>query len=452
MRVSLVASHPLFFYLWHLPIQNMHSTEEIYRIFLEHPSISTDSRQIKPGSVFFALKGDQYDGNRFASDAIAKGAAYAVVDNPGKASGDRFIPVEDTLISLQNLASTHRKHITAKIIGITGSNGKTTTKELIGKVLSTSYQTVMTRGNLNNHIGVPLTMLSITKETEFAVVEMGANHPGEIANLCQIARPDYGIITNIGKAHLEGFGSLEGVARAKSELYDFLRNNNGLAFINSDNPILMGLTKGLNYFSYGTAGDTDCTGSITSRDPFLSVKWHGRHFSGTVRSLLYGDYNLENVLAAISIGTYFNIEPAKIEDAISSYQPDNNRSQWIKTGSNLVILDAYNANPSSMKAALLNFHQMAASPKIAILGDMMELGEHSLTEHREVISLARELSFDRLFLIGNQFRQACSPGNETSFRDIGQAKDWFRENRVHGMSVLLKGSRKMRLEALIELL
>jgi UDP-N-acetylmuramoyl-tripeptide--D-alanyl-D-alanine ligase len=426
--------------------------ENLYSIYLKFPRISTDSRNVIPGSIFFALKGDHFDGNRFASEALSKGAACAVISDSALATGKEFILVPDTLMALQQLAAFHRNSVKAKIIGITGSNGKTTTKELIGKVLATSFKTITTRGNLNNHIGVPLTVLSIEKDTAFAVVEMGANHPGEIARLCQIARPHYGIITNIGKAHLEGFGSFEGVIKAKSELYDFIRQSEGLAFLNIDDPLLSRLSQEIKLFTYGSSENADCKGQITARDPFLGVAWSSGMHSGYVSTTLYGDYNFENVMAAVSMGLFFGVSPEQIENAISLYIPENNRSQMIKTAHNTLFLDAYNANPSSMKAALTNFHKIGITKKMIILGDMMELGQFSLEEHRSIIELARKLNFNRVICVGEYFSMAAKGGQEICFSNVIETELWLQHHPVYNMDVLLKGSRKVQLEKLINLL
>ena len=401
-----------FFYLCISTCVFMTPVEEIYSLFLKFPRITTDSRNVPAGSVFFAIKGEHFDGNSFAADALDKGAAYAVIDNESALTGDRFILVPDVLQALQQLAVIHRRHIKAKIIGITGSNGKTTTKELIGKVLSSSFKTIITRGNLNNHIGVPLTVLSIKDDTDIAVIEMGANHPGEIANLCRIARPDYGIITNIGKAHLEGFGSFEGVVRAKSELYDFIRQNNGLIFLNLDNNLLFSLSRGMNILTYGSSEYAGCKGIIAERNPYLVISWSSGKSKGHVMTMLIGDYNFENVLASVCIGLHFGISSDLIENAICSYLPDNNRSQLIRTEKNVLILDAYNANPSSMKAALNNFHDFDARSKMVILGDMMELGEESLAEHLNILSLARQHAFSKIILIGENFSSVSKNAQE----------------------------------------
>lgn len=430
----------------------MMSLDELYKIFLKYPLITTDSRAVPENSIFMALRGERFDGNQFASVALQNGAAYAVVDDPGIVSDDRYILVPDVLQTMQELAGEHRRHFNAKVIGITGSNGKTTTKELVGRVLSSTFNTVITAGNLNNHIGVPLSLLSVKPETEFAVIEMGANHPGEIAELCQLAQPGFGIITNIGKAHLEGFGGFDGVIRAKSELYDFLRLNNGLVFINSGNDLLLSLATGLNSVTYGSGEDTSCFGMIKNRDPFLSVEWKKDHMHGLISSRLYGDYNFENIMAAVAVGLYFKVDPAKINAAIESFIPENNRSQVLNTGRNKIVLDAYNANPSSMKAAIETFSHQPAENKMIILGDMMELGDHSMNEHRAIIDLIQELAFDDVIYIGEHFCQAISVNTAICFPDTSEFISWLGSNTLTNKTILLKGSRKMRLETLINLL
>ena len=430
----------------------MATIEEIYRLFLRFPQISIDSRNVIPGSVFFGIKGDKFDGNKFAVEALNHGAAYAVTDDRSLSADSRHILVSDTLETLQKLASIHRSRVAAKIIGVTGSNGKTTTKELIGNVLSSTFKTVITRGNLNNHIGVPMTLLSVKEDTSFAVVEMGANHPGEIASLCKIARPDFGIITNIGKAHLEGFGNFQGVIKAKSELYSFIRQSGGTVFVNRDNELLWELSAGMNIFSYGSSIKADCTGEITEKDPSIAIAWHSGLQHGSLKTRLYGDYNFENVMAAVSVGLFFGINAEDIDQAISSYQPENNRSQITRTDHNILLLDAYNANPSSMSTALNNFRNYTASSKMIILGDMMELGDTSLEEHREIVALIRKFSFNRVCFIGEQFSEAAKGGQELCFAGIQQAEKWFRDNPVRNMTIMLKGSRKMMLEKLTYLL
>jgi UDP-N-acetylmuramoyl-tripeptide--D-alanyl-D-alanine ligase len=426
----------------------MATIEEIYRLFLRFPQINTDSRNVLPGSLFFGIKGDQFDGNGYAAEALGKGAAYAIIDDPAVMADDRFILVGNTLDTLQSLASIHRSRMTAKIIGITGSNGKTTTKELIGNVLSSKHKTVITRGNFNNHIGVPLTLLTVKKDSSFAVVEMGANHPGEIASLCRISQPEFGIITNIGKAHLEGFGNFEGVVKAKSELYDYIRQSGGTVFVNMDNQLLCRLSDGMNTYYYGSAENAACRGKITRNDPSLGIAWQSGLQKGFIRTNLYGDYNFENVMAAVAVGLYFGINAVNIDQALASYRPKNNRSQITRTDHNILVLDAYNANPSSMTTALNNFRNFNAPSKMVILGDMMELGSQSLDEHREIVGLVRKLAFNRVCFIGEQFSKAARGGKELCFPGIQEAEKWFLENPVRHMTILLKGSRKMMLEQL----
>lgn len=428
------------------------SSEQIFSLIPDPGKIITDSRQAGPGSVFLALKGENFDGNMFAVQALEKGARLAIVSDPEIAEIDhRMIRVADTLLTLQELAAIHRRQLKTKIIGITGSNGKTTTKELIGRVLSTSFSTSVTKGNLNNHIGVPLTILSL-KQEDFAVIEMGANHQGEIAYLCQIARPAYGIITNIGKAHLEGFGSLEGVARAKSELYRFIMDNNGLLFVNTNHPRLVELAQGARMITYGNGPENDCTGKILERYPTLSVSWSYHSQSATVTSSLYGEYNFENILAAITVGACFGVSPGNINRAISGYVPGNNRSQWLATDRNRLLLDAYNANPSSMKAAILEFGKLEAPHKVIILGDMLELGEDSRKEHAEMLDIIKSLNFDCVILVGEQFCQAAGKGEALCFSETLQAMEWLKKNPVRNSTIMLKGSRLMKLESLIHVL
>jgi UDP-N-acetylmuramoyl-tripeptide--D-alanyl-D-alanine ligase len=429
----------------------MLTPEDLYTLYIQCGRISIDSRNIETNDIFFAMKGDNFNGNEFAADAISKGARFAVIDDPAFQKNEYFLLVPDTLDALQKLAILHRRTIKARVIGITGSNGKTTTKELIGRVLQTSFRTRVTKGNLNNHIGVPLTLLSLDKEDEYAVIEMGANHPGEIASLCEISRPDYGIITNIGKAHLEGFGNFEGVVKAKSELYDFIRRNNGHVFVNIDNQLLARLSEGIPRITYGTVLGAFCSGKILEKEPFLKVSWQSGDERSVCLTNLYGEYNFENVLAAVCIGHHFGVSTDNIGKAISSFIPENNRSQLILTGKNKLILDAYNANPSSMKAALANFHQTDAKSKMVILGDMMELGGESDKEHHEIIDLVRKLGFEKVVLVGKNFKNAVADGKETCFETIDEAADWFLKNKISDMAILLKGSRKMQLEKLSNL-
>jgi UDP-N-acetylmuramoyl-tripeptide--D-alanyl-D-alanine ligase len=427
----------------------MPDLEKIYRLFQKCGLVTTDSRNVPPGSMFFGLKGDLFDGNRFAPEAINKGAAYAIVDSAEIALNEKYILVENVLETLQALARHHRELSRAKVIAITGSNGKTTTKELTGAVLSIVFKTVMTRGNLNNHIGVPLTLLSIQGDTEIAILEMGANHPGEIAHLCHIGNPDYGIVTNIGKAHLEGFGGFQGVIKAKSELYNFLRNKNAPVFVNRDNALLWEITEGMERISFGASEGAGCRGEIAETDPFLVVRLHHAGTNQLIKTNLVGGYNFENVMAAVCIGENFNVPVQKAAMAIMNYLPENNRSQRVDTGQNILLMDAYNANPSSMKAALENFSKFTTGEKMVILGDMMELGSSSAAEHMEIIRLLDSLEVGRIILVGELFSKAASGTGMLCFPAMEAARKYLSEQNLRGKTVLVKGSRKMQLEKLL---
>ena len=510
---------------------------ELYTLYKQHPVITTDSRICPPGSIFFALKGESFDGNAFAEKALQSGCAYAVIDdisycsdnniithfghtsddiyNDSSCMDKRIILVDDVLTSLQQLALMHRKTFGIPVIGVTGTNGKTTTKELTAAVLSKKYNTLFTQGNLNNHIGVPLTLLRLTHEHEIAVIEMGANHPGEIHNLANIALPDYGLITNVGYAHLEGFGSFGGVIKAKGELYDFLSETGGKIFIDKDNKYLSGIANGLEQITYGMMPDSVTSesqsgtiagkiapfisGKVLCRNPFLSFAWKMKdnvmRYKDTQHSVethLFGDYNLLNALAAISIGVYFDVEPEQINEAIANYEPSNNRSQIIKTANNTIIIDTYNANPSSMKAALENFalpvemllersqytypetlsekhsdeqtkkllnthneispqisptSDIKPLPKAVILGDMLELGENSQELHADIVRLAETLDIKKILLCGKQFSAA---GKEhTCFSSVEALDEFLKANPLNGYHILIKGSNGIHLEKII---
>ncbi len=425
--------------------------EKLYHIFKEYPQITTDSRNIPARSIFFALKGESFDGNVFASQALADGAAYAVIDNEKYLQDNCFL-VEDVLETLQKLANHHRKQLNFPILAITGSNGKTTTKELINAVLSQQYKVVSTKGNLNNHIGVPLTLLSFTQETEIGIVEMGANHPGEIKTLCSIAEPDYGIITNIGKAHLEGFGGFEGVIRTKNELYQWLRQHNGKAITNKDNKLLMELVSGIDCVTYGKSEQADTQGILKENTGFLRLDWQDKAGNSHVLSThLVGDYNFENVLAAVCVGNIFNIEAARINKAIESYMPSNSRSQAINTLHNFVILDAYNANPTSMRAAIENFLQLKAEKKMVILGDMLELGKESLEEHTQIRKLLEQSNFDITILVGKEFSSLKNNPFHT-FSTSEHAKEYLAQKNITNYHILIKGSRGVKMENVLSVL
>ena len=413
---------------------------ELYKKFIEHPVVTTDSRDCPEGSIFFALKGDTFNGNAYAKAALDKGCAYAVIDEAQYAEDDRYIVVDDVLTTLQQLAREHRRALGTPIIGITGTNGKTTTKELIATVLSKKYNVLYTQGNFNNHIGVPKTLLRLTKEHDIAVIEMGANHPGEIKTLVEIVEPNCGLITNVGKAHIEGFGSFEGVIKTKGELYDNLRKRaDSKVFIDTENPYLMGISEGLNLVPY-------VKGEVTACDPFLRFKWEG----GEVQTHLIGAYNMKNMLAAATVGLHFGVTPEQINEALAGYVPSNNRSQLTITEHNRLIVDTYNANPTSMMAALNNFVLMSVEPKMAILGEMGELGSISGEEHQKIINFLQEHHIENVWLVGKEFGKIESPYRK--FADVGEVKSTLATERPEGQYILIKGSNYNRLFELPELL
>ena len=436
------------------------TTEDLYQLFKQYPRISTDTRQILPGSIFFALKGDRFDANIFAEQAIAEGAAYAVVDNPSCKINDGYILVKDALVALQELARYHRKQLSIPVIGLTGTNGKTTTKELINSVLSQKFKTLATQGNLNNHIGVPLTLLTINDSHEMAVIEMGANHQKEIELLCSIAQPTHGLITNIGKAHLEGFGGVEGVKKGKGELYDYLSVSKGVAFVNGDDAVLMAMerARSLNtVILYGMNNpDNSVSGVLTENSPLLSLQWIPKTgVSYSSKTQLTGAYNLDNILAAICIGMHFGIEEEMINKGLAGYQPQNNRSQIKKTATNTLICDYYNANPSSMFVAIENAGKLAAERKVLILGDMFELGEESPAEHLAVINKALAVEADQRVFIGGYFESQKSTvkgQRATFYSNVEEAINGLQTKPVQNSTVLIKGSRGMALERLVAFL
>jgi UDP-N-acetylmuramoyl-tripeptide--D-alanyl-D-alanine ligase len=431
----------------------MTSPEDLYALFRKHPLVTTDTRKIQPGAIFFALKGPQYNANEFAAQALEKGASYAVIDDPAFALDKRYLVCKDVLKMLQQVAQLHRKQLKIPVIGITGSNGKTTTKELIHAVLSKKYKVLATAGNLNNHIGVPLTLLLIQPQHEMAIIEMGANHMGEIKELCTIALPDYGLITSIGKAHLEGFGSFEGVIKAKSELYDHIRKGGGHLFVNGENDLLLGLSSGADRICYGGKNGSLVKGSIIGMDPFLSLSWEKtggkKHI---VRSQLIGQYNFDNFLAAICVGLHFGVEEKQICEALESYVPSNNRSELRKTKHNTLILDAYNSNPSSLTAAIDNFAALEGHNKVVIAGDMLELGPESEGEHSRILSLLGGKKFAKVLLVGKEFQKVEAELDATYFSTAAEALEWIRKHPFTGATILLKGSRGVGLEKLVEAL
>lgn len=427
----------------------------LYQIFLDCQLVTTDSRNCPEGSLFIALKGESFNGNAFAGKALETGCAYAVIDESEYAiEGDqRYIFVDDCLQTLQQLANYHRRQLGTRVIGITGTNGKTTTKELISAVLSQSHNILYTLGNLNNHIGVPSTLLRLKAEHDLAVIEMGANHPGEIKFLSEIVEPDCGIITNVGKAHLEGFGSFEGVIKTKGELYDFLRKKEGsTVFIHHDNAYLMNIAGGVNLIPYGTEDDLYVNGRIIGNSPYLTFEWKagkdGKSYQ--VQTQLIGEYNFPNALAAITIGRFFGVEDAKINEALSGYTPQNNRSQLKKTDDNTLIIDAYNANPTSMMAALQNFRNMEVPHKMLILGDMRELGAESAAEHQKIADYLKECAFEKVWLVGDQFAAA-----EHSFQTYPNVQEVIKEleaDKPKGYTILIKGSNGIKLSSVVDYL
>jgi UDP-N-acetylmuramoyl-tripeptide--D-alanyl-D-alanine ligase len=427
------------------------NTEELYKIFESHPKISTDTRKIEPNCIFFALKGTNFDGNQFAHEALQNGASYIVVDDPQVQKNKNTLLVDNVLASLQALANHHRKKLGTPILAITGSNGKTTTKELINKVLSVKYRTIATQGNLNNHIGVPLTLLCMTDKTDFGIVEMGANHIGEIANLCEIAAPNFGIITNIGKAHIEGFGSFEGIIKAKTELYQYLATNKGSIFCNAGNEILNNHANkmGCPVAYYGNS-NSGIWLEINRNNPYLSVIAHVNEWEQTINSNLIGSYNLENINAAIAIGHYFGIDLPACASAIANYIPSNLRSQWKKTNRNHVIVDAYNANPTSMALAIDNFFGLNFSNKLLILGDMLETGAYEDDEHKAIIQKIESSENVKAILIGPVFNKWGKIKNMESYRDVQSFIDSGQISKILGQNILLKGSRGIGLEKLLD--
>ena len=420
---------------------------ELYRLYLQYPSVQTDTRQLKPNDLFFALKGPNFNGNAFARQALEAGAAYAIIDEKEAYLDERTILVDDVLSTLQALALEHRKTFGIPFIAITGSNGKTTTKELLHSVLSSQFKTYTTKGNLNNHIGVPLTILSIGQDAEMAIIEMGANHQKEIESYCTIALPTHGLITNCGKAHLEGFGGVEGIRKGKGELFDFLRSNGGIAFIMADYDYLHDMSRGIStVITYGTQ-QADYVGNIAAVDPFLAVQFE-KGFEGIIQTALVGGYNLPNALAAVAVGKTFGVADEKIKAAIEGYQPSNSRSQLVVKGSNKIIVDAYNANPSSMKAAIENFARTTHENKILVLGAMAELGAESLDEHKALVAQIGEHRWQTVLLVGGDFGKIQHP--YLQFATAAEAGQWLQQRNFSNAYYLIKGSRSMKMEGVLQ--
>ncbi|MDF1672221.1 MAG: UDP-N-acetylmuramoyl-tripeptide--D-alanyl-D-alanine ligase [Vicingaceae bacterium] len=420
--------------------------KDIHSLFINSSGISTDTRKIETNCIFFALKGENFNGNKFAKEAINQGACYSIIDEKESYLNEKTILVDNVLLTLQKLANYHRKQFNIPFIGITGTNGKTTSKELINSVLSQHFKTHYTQGNLNNHIGVPLTILSINEDCEIAIIEMGANHIGEIKELCEIATPNYGIITNIGTAHIEGFGSKEGVIKTKNEMYNFIAGNDGLIFTNNDDKLLIELSAKFQKYTYGKS-NSDCTALLLSETPNIKLKWNNKEINST----LYGGYNFYNILLAICVGQYFKIPEEKIVNGIETYVSSNNRSQLIVSNGYQIYLDAYNANPSSMNVAIDSFASNSQENKVMILGDMLELGDISVVEHQNIINKAQDLNVKAIF-IGKEFSRAVNKYNFNYFQNSDELISYLKENKLPYSSILIKGSRGIRLEKVAEYL
>lgn len=421
----------------------------LYEIYKKHSSVQTDTRKLKQGDIFFALKGPNFNGNAFAQQALEAGAAYAVVDEQEFVADERYLLVDDVLTALQELAKYHRRQFNIPFIAITGSNGKTTTKELVTTVLQQHYKTYATEGNLNNHIGVPLTLLKIKSDAQMAVIEMGANHQKEIESYCEIALPTHAIITNCGKAHIEGFGGIEGVRKGKGELYDYIRENNGIIFRNTDLDYLVSMSHGIsNQVTYGSA-DADYIGTAAMKDVFLSVELT-KPVSETIDTQLVGDYNFPNAMVAIAVGMHFGINIATISNAIAHYNPDNSRSQWLQKGSNKIILDAYNANPTSMRAAITNFANAQLNNKMLWIGGMKEMGTEEAKEHNELVQLVQQYHWNNVILVGKEFEGIAH--NYQHFQTSTDAANYVKEHMPADAAILIKGSRGSRMEVLLDAL
>lgn len=429
---------------------------ELYQIYQAHPVITTDSRDCPKGSIFLALKGASFDGNKFADMALEKGCAYVIVDEKeyAKEGDERYILVEDCLTTFKELAREHRRHFDIPVVGITGTNGKTTTKELVSAVLGEKFNVMFTQDNFNNDVGVPKTLFRLSPENEIAVVEMGASHPGDIRKLVEYVEPTCGMITNVGRAHLQGFGSFEGVKKTKGELYDYLVANDALVFINADNEHLIQMAEQRNInrlITYGKDGNCDVWGEVISCAPFLKFRWRTESFDWhEVQTHLIGSYNIDNMLAAITIGLHFDVKPQQIDHALENYIPSNNRSQLEETAHNKLVVDAYNANPSSMAAAIENFRVMDVPHKMAILGQMGELGEVSHEEHQKVVDQLQAAGLENVWLVGDEFKDI--PCSYRKFQNVEEVKDALKANQPHDHYILIKGSNSVKLFQLPELL
>lgn len=434
---------------------SMISTAELYTYYQANPQVTTDSRKAGAGQLFFALRGERFDGNQYAEGAVESGAAYAVIDDPVYQKDKRFLLVENVLESLQELATYHRRQFSIPIIAITGSNGKTTTKELASVVMNSEYATHFTLGNLNNHIGVPLTLLAMPTSAKVAIIEMGANHKGEIADLCRIAEPTHGLITNIGKAHLEGFGGLEGVKQGKSEMYRYLAEHSGVAFVNKGEQYLSDLSEGVKkrvFYQQSDAPRSENTPyemKLLKSEPFLEVAYLGKNGLTSIETQLIGKYNFQNVMSAVAIGRYFKVPEEKMAKALADYRSENNRSQVLEKGSNTFVLDAYNANPTSMENALNAFAAREGQQKVVILGDMLELGEYSQVEHLQIFQKAWALFGENVALVGKEFPEVAKDSSLPLFANVAELKVWYYAQHFENTIFLLKGSRGIQLEKLL---
>lgn len=430
------------------------STEQLHALFLQTDGITTDTRAIKPNTVFWAIKGASFDGNTFAQQALAQGCSYAVIDNADYYINEKTLLVEDSLKALQALANFHRKQFNIPILGITGSNGKTTTKEIVNAVLSQKYTVFCTAGNFNNEIGVPLTLLGLKPEHNFAIVEMGARFKGDIDFLVNIAEPTCGLITNIGKAHLETMGGLEGVLQTKTELFRYLEGKDSIVFLRYEDDKLTDKSQGLPTFTYGYDMSANVIGTLLTETPTISYQWYTATLpqSPVVNSNLMGEYNFQNILAATAIGVYFEVEPALINKAIEGYMPTNNRSQIVKTANNTLLLDAYNANPTSMEASVLNFANMQGERKVLILGSMKEVGANTLEEHKAIALAALNLGFDKIITLGQEFDIQLNNPSYLNFYLIDDLVEYLKQNPIQNSFILVKGSRSNKLETIVPLL
>ncbi len=423
---------------------------QLYKLYLEHPYVETDTRKLREGCLFFALSGANFNGNTFAKQALEKGAAYAVIDDRAYAVDDKCIVVDDVLSTLQHLAKYHRLQLNIPFLAITGSNGKTTTKELIAAVLRKKYVTYATEGNLNNHIGVPLTILKIRNDAQMAIIEMGANHQKEIASYCEIAMPDHGLITNCGKAHIEGFGDIEGVRKGKGELYDYLKANDGTIFRNTDLDYLEDMSRGIkDETTYGSS-NADYSGAAVMKDVFLGVKMLNKYAGTEIDTHLVGDYNFPNAMAAIAVGLHFGVGIDEIQNALAGYNPDNSRSQWLQKGTNRIILDAYNANPTSMRAAIANFAAATLPNKMLWIGGMKEMGSEELKEHKDLVEFVQQYPWTQVVLVGKEFNGI----NRVYlwFENSAEAAEYIKAHQPDNNSILIKGSRGSIMEVLLEAL